>query len=172
VPLKIHRNVSHRRKYVTISSKSPGAQPHVFTSDCYHESFNPPPYTTLQSYNPLLAKFPHGHKCALVVFAANGGMITLSAACIRTLRRTTNVFELSNSYRSLTNLILFSKQTKKPRYNTIREKTLWIQVGVFMTLIKLIISLAYIIQKLYYGNIINIGVHIQIVHNYLEIFEV
>jgi hypothetical protein len=81
-----------------------------------------PLYTPLQSYNPLLTKFPHGHKCALVVFAVNGGMITLSAACIRTLRRMTYVFELSITCRSLTNLILFSKETKKPRHNILREK--------------------------------------------------
>jgi len=48
----------------------------------------------------------------------------------------------------------------------------WFQMAVFMTLIRLILSLPYIIQKPNYSNIINIGIHLQIVQNYLEIFEV
>jgi len=67
-------------------------------------------------------------------------------------------------------LILLSKETKKTRHNAIREKILWIQVGVFMNLIKFILSIAYILQKLNFSNIINIGAHLQIAQNYLEIF--
>jgi hypothetical protein len=41
-----------------------------------------------------------------------------------------------------------------------------------MKLIKLILSLAYILQTLNFSNIMNIGVHLQIAQNYFEIFEV
>jgi hypothetical protein len=41
-----------------------------------------------------------------------------------------------------------------------------------MRLIKLILSLPYILRKPNFINIINIGVHLQVAQNYLEIFEV
>jgi hypothetical protein len=41
-----------------------------------------------------------------------------------------------------------------------------------MKLIKLILSIANIIQKLNFTNIINIGLHLQIAQNYIEIFVV
>ena len=116
-------------------------------------------------------KFSPRRQVCIVVFAVNGGMITLSAACIRTLRRTTYVFERSISCRPLTNLILFAKEIKKPRHNAIREKNPC-QVGIFMKLIKLILSLARILQKLNFSKVINIGVLLKIVQNCLEIFEV
>jgi len=43
---------------------------------------------------------------------------------------------------------------------------------VFMRFIKLILTLLYILQKQNFINIINIGVHLRIAQNYLEIFKV
>jgi len=76
-----------------------------------------------------MKNFLNEHKCALVVFAVNGGMVTLSAACIRTVRRTTDLLESSIICRPLTNLILFSKETKKTRHNAIRETNILVSDG-------------------------------------------